>query len=117
MTTPLDLAAWQAEVVAWNAHNFGDDKSRIEDALVVCEEAGELARAVLKQHQQIRGTYDEWQGEIAKEVGDVVITLASLAANAGLSLQDCIADRWAVVGARDFTANKIGHGLPKDDAA
>lgn len=112
-----NLTNWQGDVAAWNARNFGDEKSRIEDALVVCEEAGELARAVLKQHQGIRGTYAEWQDEIAKEIGDVVITLASLAENAGLDLGDCIAARWETVSARDFTTDKIGHGLPADGAA
>lgn len=66
----------------WRQHNFpGRDECR--DALQICEEAGELARAVGKEADGIRaGT----RGSTPEELGDVQLAIAALAARKGINL-------------------------------
>jgi NTP pyrophosphatase (non-canonical NTP hydrolase) len=119
------IADLQAEVASWVAHNFPED-SRTDVALGTVEEIGEVAeivldlmamggrmsRATLKQRQGIRGTRDEWDAQIRKEVADVFIKLCHLAAKCGFDLDCAIIDRWDEVKQRDWVANPEGHGLP-----
>ena len=96
----------------WLAHNFGPERDVNEQALVLTEEVGELARALVKRSQGIRGTWSEWSREVRKEAADVYIALLAIAATEGFSLRDESALRWAEVSARDFRADPIGHGMP-----
>jgi NTP pyrophosphatase (non-canonical NTP hydrolase) len=75
-------------------------------ALGVCEEAGELAHAVLKMTQGIRGTEKEHLNEAADAVGDIVIYLAGLCSSLELSLQACVDEAWLQVLERDWSKNK-----------
>jgi len=107
----LTIAEMQNEVAPWVGSNFPNDT--VETAtLGVTEEAGELARAVLKRYQGIRGTFEEWTEEMRKELGDVFIKLCHVASLAGIDLEYAIADRWNEVRHRDWTTDKQGHGLP-----
>lgn len=93
----------QTEVAEWAAVNFGM-VTTWQTALGVCEEAGEIARVVLKHSQGIRGFDDERRkGEIAKEAGDVVIWLMHLCELLGISLRDAVDARWSEVKQRDWT--------------
>lgn len=107
----IDLVALQHAVAQWVTHNFGEP-SRVEDALGLAEETGELCRAVLKQQQEVRGTHAEWQDEIEKELGDVVIKALSVAQTCGVDLNAAVHNRWEVIRLRDFRADPIGHGIP-----
>lgn len=107
----VELPELQRGVAAWVAHNFGES-TRVAEALGLAEEVGELCRAVLKQEQGIRGTYEEWDEEIAKELGDILIKLTSVATACGVDLDRAVVDRWATVRQRDFRADPIGHGIP-----
>lgn len=108
----LSIPDMQAEVWEWNSRQpWADDPPAIV-ALGLGEEAGEVQRAVLKQHQQIRGTHEEWQLEAKKECGDVFIKLCALAESMGFDLEDAIRQRWADVGQRNFTTDPKGQGLP-----
>lgn len=51
------------------------------------EEAGELARAIIKQDKP----------EIADSIGDMVVVLTNLAHLAGLTIEDCIASAYTVI--------------------
>lgn len=108
---PVSLPELQRGVEAWVNHNFGES-SRVVEALGLAEEVGELCRAVLKQEQGIRGTYAEWDAEIAKEIGDVLIKLASVATACGVDLEFAVKDRWETIRQRDFRADPTGHGIP-----
>ena len=107
-----DIGHWQRDVVVWAAHNFPHDTTELT-VLGLVEEAGEVARAVLKRRQNIRGTYPEWTDEIKKECADVFIKLCHVAGVEGFSLANAIVNRWAEVSQRDFIANPKGHGLPE----
>ena len=74
----MDIVLVQREVAEWHRRNYPKDGP---DAafLGIMEELGELARAELKQAGGIRGSWDEWQEEKFKELGDVVIGLFNYA--------------------------------------
>lgn len=71
-------------------------------ALNIAEEAGEVARAVLKRVQGIRGTHEHWTTEIRKEAADVMISLMCLAQIEGFDLGEAVDERWDTVIARDM---------------
>lgn len=100
------LAAIQDAIATWSHRNF-DPIDLPASTLGLLEEAGEVARAVLKQYQEIRGTWEEWQEEIKKEIGDVFIKLCDVSDRAGLEIEDCIIDRWESVRQRDWRADSL----------
>jgi NTP pyrophosphatase (non-canonical NTP hydrolase) len=104
------VADTQREVKLWTDHNFPGE-SLLSVTLGLAEEVGEVCRAVLKQHQGIRGTHEEWQEEIQKELGDVFIKLCHVATTAGIDFRGAITVRWADVRKRDWIADKTGHGI------
>jgi len=105
-----------AEIGNWTSLNFPNE-TRISIALGIAEETGELCRAVLKQFTGIRGTFEEWDEEIKKELGDVYIKLGHLANFCGWDLDELIKIRWTEISQRDWIKNPIGHGLPTDEPA
>lgn len=108
-----DITEFQKEIGQWVDHNFGTE-DRVVGVTAVVEEAGELTRAVRKQAQKIRGTYQEWDDEIRKEAGDVFIALCQAAHTCGFDLYEEIVKRWNDVSKRDFVKDSIGHGLPEE---
>lgn len=111
-----DILPAQAEVHAWSVRNFGECP-QVTITLGLAEEVGELCRAVLKRHQNIRGTAEEWSEEIRKELGDCVIKLLDIAAYEDVNLTEVARKRWADVSQRDWTTDKQGHGIPEYDQA
>lgn len=106
----MNIGKTQQQVAAWVAHNF-PGTSNAERALGLAEESGEVCRAVLKLEQGIRGSRDEWLTEVAKELGDVFVKLCDVANAYGIDLEDAVAARWATVRARDWQADRVGHGI------
>ena len=98
------------DVEAWLIYNFSDE-TRVTATLGLCEEVGEVARAVLKQEQAIRGTWEEWDDEIKKELGDVYLKLIQVAMVCGFDLDEVIAQRWEVLRQRDWVRDPKGHGI------
>ena len=99
----MDLNRFQVEVAEWHEKQPWRDDDQVAITLGLAEEAGEVARAVLKRHQAIRGTHEEWTQEVWKELGDVLIKAAAIANKEGIDLEDVIVARWADVRRRDFT--------------
>lgn len=97
------------EVLEWTEHNFEPNY----DACVwgTIEEFGELMRCLTKIRQGIRGSRQEWEEELGKEAGDVIIKLVQVMDFHGMSLSDCLEERWETVSKRDWKANPIGHGI------
>jgi NTP pyrophosphatase (non-canonical NTP hydrolase) len=102
----FDLRTFQAEVAEWAERNFGETAAW-QTALGVSEEAGEVARVVLKNSQGIRGfeTPEALRAHLAKEAADVVIYLAHLLDIVGVDLQWAIATTWERVRQRDWVAD------------
>jgi NTP pyrophosphatase (non-canonical NTP hydrolase) len=105
-----DLATLQGDISAWIAHNF-PDRQPLGVVAGLAEETGEVCRAAVKMEQGIRGTREEWLGELGNELADVFIKLVDVADFYGLNLAVCIHNRWAVVRLRDWQADRIGHGV------
>ena len=97
----------QLRVGMWARRNFPSDlaRLRLRIALGVCEEAGELAHAVLKRDQRFRGTDEEHQAAAMDAVGDVVVYLMNMCDCEGWSLAEIISDTVASVTKRDWVAS------------
>ena len=97
----------QVESQKWRTHSFPPEDRTVElQALGVCEEAGELAHAVLKRRQGIRGTEAEHIGEIRDAVGDIIIYLCGLCSSIGLDVETCLKIAWVEVAQRDWSEHK-----------
>jgi NTP pyrophosphatase (non-canonical NTP hydrolase) len=105
----MDLGRLQREVGAWADRNFGPTTGSAEqvafNALGVVEEVGELAHALLKQHQGIRGSWEEHETAGQDAVADVVIFLANLCHRKGWDLDAVIEETWERVSRRDWQAD------------
>jgi NTP pyrophosphatase (non-canonical NTP hydrolase) len=83
------LANIQSAVSTWSHYNFRDRMPYGKNsALGLVEEVGELAHAVLKSRQKIRGTAIEHLHAQRDAIGDVLIYLCDTAADVGIDLKD-----------------------------
>lgn len=87
----MDITQLANELHAWHVRNYPNETDA-QALLAVGEEFGELERAELKQAGGIRGTWDEWQVEKQKEIGDVLIGLIEFAVRTGTvkDIQDAL---------------------------
>lgn len=91
----------QQEIYQWAVHNkFQDDPTWTFYGLV--EEIGELSHAMLKQHQGIRGTFEEHEQKGKDAVGDFLVFLAHYCSEKGWSLSECLEIAWSEARERDF---------------
>jgi NTP pyrophosphatase (non-canonical NTP hydrolase) len=101
------LSFLQEESQRWREHSFPAEHRTPElQVLGVSEECGELAHAVLKMKQGIRGTDEDHLFEAADAVGDIVIYLAGVCSSLGLDLHACVSAAWWQVASRDWSVNK-----------
>ena len=98
----------QDEVAEWTRQFQNDLQIQ---ALQLVEEVGEICRAIVKRHQGIRGTYEEWTQKMREELGDAFISLLNTADMAGFDLMTCAVLRWHTIRKRDFRADPQMHGL------
>ena len=106
----------QSEIVEWCERNEFHNTLEIQ-TLQLVEEVGEICRALVKRHQGIRGTWDEWTDKIRDELGDAFISLVNTAEMAGFDLMTLAVLRWHTISQRDFVADPQGNGLPESDVA
>ncbi len=100
-----DLRDLQAEVGAWVRKNFGEDVPLLDQASVVCEEAGELIHHTLKQKQGIRVGEDHVAG-MRDAVADVIISVCAFGAVSGIDVSEAVDKAWAEVKQRDWPAER-----------
>jgi hypothetical protein len=82
----------QKQHAAWEAVNFPESEQNSMHSLVgMVEEMGELAHALLKMDQKIRGSDEEHIAEARDSIGDL----------------SCIHKAWIEVAARDWTKNRM----------
>lgn len=104
----MNLDTLQAEARGWRMENFPPEhRTAPLHALGVCEEAGELAHAILKREQNIRGTQGEHTIKAADAMGDIIIYMVGLCDNLGLDLSTCVRKAWDEVKARDWKKDPI----------
>lgn len=108
MSNPIpSLYILQRRSQEWRENSFPPEhRTAPLQALGVCEEAGELAHAVLKLEQGIRGTREHHIMTAADAVGDIIIYLAGVCSALELDLENCVADAWHEVSQRDWSKNK-----------
>lgn len=112
----INLIRIQAEHRRWVDRNFPNE-SLSQATLGVAEESGELAHAVLKMEQGIRGTEAEHRAEAKDAIGDICIYAMSVCDHLGLNFEECINTTWQEVAARDWQANPddgVAHGPDKE---
>lgn len=87
------MRALQIEQAEWAQRNFGD-RPATDPALGLIEEVGELAHAILKRSQGIRGTAEEHTAAIIDAIGDCAIYLCDYATRRGIVLPDVAWPEW-----------------------
>jgi NTP pyrophosphatase (non-canonical NTP hydrolase) len=102
----MDLKTLQEEHRVWSTKNF-DCTDKIHPILGVVEEVGELAHAILKQAQCIRGDYGAHELEAKDAVGDIIIYLVDVCSRRGWDLDDVVTSTWNQVKKRDWEKNKF----------
>ena len=106
----LTFRQLQIENGHWAIKNFGAENRPERSLLGVVEEVGELAHAVLKSIQGIRGSSEEHSAAARDAVGDIIIYLADFCSRSGYDLQEIVEETWDQVKARDWTKKK-GDGV------
>lgn len=102
----MDLKVLQREAGKWREANFAPEKrDAVRETLGVCEEAGELAHAVLKMDQGIRGDTEKHMLDAEDAIGDIVIYLTGVCDELQLHLHACVAEAWDRVQQRDWIKN------------
>ncbi len=104
-------SALQVRLARWQNRNFGVP-SLPEITLGVCEEAGELAHAVLKNTQRIRGLAapDEFRAAAGDAIADATIYLMQAATALRLDFESLVAGVAAQVMLRDWKADPQAAG-------
>ena len=91
----VDLDEEQS-TAAWVTDLLWPGETIEEAALALCEEAGEVARAVIKRSHQARHEGDraprDWTANLREELGQVVIVAMKMAEREGFSLWGSIAE-------------------------
>jgi NTP pyrophosphatase (non-canonical NTP hydrolase) len=102
----LNIRDYQQQTRMWRNANFPPEhRNSMSQALGVAEESGELAHAVLKLVQGIRGSESEHLLEAADALGDLFIYMCGAADALQLDLEDCIDNAWREVKRRNWKEN------------
>jgi len=103
----------QRLVAEWSGRNFPAEltRKRLQKALGVCEEAGELAHAILKWDQGIRGTVEEHIAAAKDAIGGAVVYMMDLCATQGWSLMEIVEQTVLSVTKRDWTKDPKAGGI------
>lgn len=110
----IDGRALQQSAHAWSLDKWPDEDV-LSDALGVAEEAGEIARAVLKRRHGTRGSHDDWTAQLRTEAADVLLVLMVLAEREGFDLMCAAHQRYQEIKDRDVNHDPVGR--QSDDAA
>lgn len=102
----VDVHQIQEQAREWRARNFPDHT--LEDQLIgMTEELGELAHAVLKHKQGIRGFEDpvKYEAAVMDAIGDLFIFACGVADKLNIDVATAIACAWAEVQERDWVSH------------
>jgi NTP pyrophosphatase (non-canonical NTP hydrolase) len=114
---PNPMALLQGRLAAWQSRNFGACDAR-DQTLGVCEEAGELAHAVLKAHQRIRGYEDQDKllAAVSDALGDLMVFATQVATHFRLDLWTVYVLTAEHVMRRDWNQARLEAQDPARDA-
>lgn len=91
----------QCEMGMWQKYNF-PNRGPEDPFYGLVEEVGELAHALLKRKQGIRGTYEEHTEKAKDAIGDWLVFCADFCNAQGWDLQQILEDTWREVRDRDW---------------
>lgn len=102
----------QDEILEWSTRNFGEVPNsqiqlRISSFLGMVEEIGELAHALLKMAQGIRGTKEEHLAEIEDSIADLMVFLLDFCGRNDINAEKLLNEVWDKVKLRDWNKNKL----------
>lgn len=101
----MSLVKLQQDMKQWLEYNFPETTAG-EQFLGVVEEVGELAHAILKQSQGIRGTPEELLEKEHDSIGDIVIYLMNYCNMRGFDFEKILYTTWEErVEKRDWRRN------------
>lgn len=108
----VSIRRTQIEVAEWADRNFGGaSKRNFEDPFMgMVEELGEMAHALLKQKQGIRGTYEEHEAALRDAIGDFEVYLMDFCQLREINLEAVIWETWEKVKKRDWKKNSVTGG-------
>lgn len=132
VTSPIRLAvhrerpSWEAvwfdeeqATVAWLTEKLWPGETTEEAALALCEEAGEVARAVIKRNHQTRHEGDraakDWTADLRVELAQVVIVAMKMAEREGFSLWGAVAEQMTVLDERRTRRDGDERGFDPSD--
>jgi NTP pyrophosphatase (non-canonical NTP hydrolase) len=106
----IKIAEAQAEIHEWSTRNFGafvdvQKFINLSSFLGMVEELGELAHAILKQAQGIRGTKEEHDEAIDDAIADLMVFTLDFAGRNNKDLESIFNRVWAKVKERDWKKN------------
>lgn len=100
-----DIHEAQKNIYEWADRNFGPLDVR-EQCIGVTEELGEMAHAILKCSQGIRGyTKEKTKKEVFDAAGDIFIYLSNVCTLLGIDFEEAISDTVHKVLQRDWKEN------------
>ena len=102
----MDLREYQQRVGEWLDEKLPHTTVPLQ-ALVLCEEAGEAARAVAKMELGTRGTREQWMKELEDEVGGTFAALLCLCHKVGIDLQAAVEVQWQKTLATDLFVERM----------
>lgn len=91
----------QEELQKWQNHNFPGRKWN-KPYMGMVEELGELSHGLLKQEQNIRGSYEEHEEKIKDSVADLIVFAADFCNARGYNLEKLMEETWNSVKTRDW---------------
>jgi NTP pyrophosphatase (non-canonical NTP hydrolase) len=101
----MDLLELQSQAAVWRHNNFPPStRTPLHQLAGVTEEVGELAHALLKMSQGIRGDEEKHRLDAEDAMGDIVIYLTGIADHLHVDLEDCVTEAWGRVKERDWNA-------------
>lgn len=100
----MQLNEIQEQIDRWRGYNF-PKATPDQQFMGMTEELGELAHAILKGQQGIRGYSPEDTAEIKDAIGDLMIYLLNFCSMHEWSALEILQDVWDEVKERDWQAN------------
>ena len=110
---PKTLSSYQSEIHSWSTRNFGHNINICFDTsafLGMVEEIGEIAHAILKLSQGIRGDQSTHVAAIKDGVADLLIFTLDFCARNNLDAESLLSEVWAKVSRRDWKRNPVTGG-------
>lgn len=107
----MPISELQDEHLEWAQYNF-DPNSRkpIMMVLGIVEEMGELAHAILKGEQGIRGTQEKFDIIAKDAIGDMFVFMMGFCNARGWSLENIVLETWGRVRQRNWRLSKEDGG-------